>query len=221
MILSDMRDLLRKRLGNVTAGDASDTELDRLLNDAMREIMDKYPFHSSRSVTTFPTVIGSKRYTVPTDMASLLKVWNATSRMRVRKADMRFMSQTEDQDTTVTGKPLKYTRELDWIQFYPIPDAVYTISLFYKNTIADLVGDGAIPLIPEAWHKGIILLARYTFYDERQDAGKAGYALNAYKIWLSDKPSEIAEESIDKDEAVEVPTLSRHHRPCLDFDHRD
>lgn len=151
MQLSEMRDSLRRRIGNPTTTDVSDTRLDQKINDSMREIMDKYAFHMTRSIATFPTVAGTKRYDIPADCVAVLRVWNATDRQRIMKRDMRWLAETENQDTNTTGRPQYYVRARDWYQFYPIPDGVYTISVFYKNSVADLVVDADEPLIAPAY----------------------------------------------------------------------
>ena len=117
---------LRGKIGNPTTADVSDAFLHQCLNDAMRHIMDRYPFYASRNIQTFPTVAGTKRYALPSNLSTLLRVWNATQRHRIHKADMRIYANTEDQVSGVQGDPYHYHRlgttdsggtYSDWIQF--------------------------------------------------------------------------------------------------------
>ncbi len=208
MILSEMRDSLRRKIGQPTTTDVTDTELNALLNEANRHIADRYPFHMSRTLYEFPTVAGTKRYALPTDLTTLLMVGNRTNRNRIKRSGNRGQFRTETQDTTVTGAPQFYTRMRDWIQFYPIPDKVYAVSLFYKNSIADMVAGVDESELPITWHPGVVLYARYIFYDERQDYAKAQYAYSAWALWVGDKPNELQEEwQADPDMGIEMPSL--------------
>lgn len=236
MILSELRDDLRRKIGNPTTASVPDTTLNRFTNESLRHIMDRYPFYASRNIQSFPTVADTKRYALPSDCGTLMRVWNATNRHRIHRTDMRKYAATENQDTDITGDPYFYFRlgttdslgvYTDWIQFNPIPDAVYTIGLFYKTTVADLVNDSDTPPIPLTWHPGIVVYARYLFYDETQDWQRAQFSYASWNLWVQDKPVELQEELMfDYDGAAELPTLrgggfSETGRRSLDFDHED
>ena len=208
MNLSEMRTKLRRKIGNPTTTDVPNSELNDFLNDAQEYISDRYNFHMGRTLYAFNTVAGTKRYALPADAVAVIKVGNRTDRKWIRKLDNRDQFRAENQDTDVTGPPERYSRMRDWIQFWPIPDAVYSIGLFYKNAMASLVNDNDESPLPVTWHNGIVLYARYLFYDERQDYAKAQYGYAAWSLWASSKPSELEEEQIlDDDLGSELPAL--------------
>lgn len=210
MNLLELRNSLRRHVGNPTVTDIPDVNLDGLLNEANRFIMDTYPFHASRSLWVFDTVAGTKRYQLPADLSTLMLVGNRTRRYRIRKKDMQNQFRAENQIVTHTGPPVYYSRALDWIQFDPIPDAVYSIALMYKNTVADMVHDTDVSPIPLVWHPGIVRYARYLFYDEKQDFGRAQYAYASWTLWVGNKPSELQEELLhDSETGAELPFLRR------------
>ena len=104
--------------------------------------------------------------------------------------------------------PEQYCRFRDFIELVPPPDDVYTIFLYYTETITDLSQSDDVPVIPATWHVGIVFLARWYYYDDQGDVPKATYGLNAYKAWLSDRSTVFEEETVDIDSSVELPTYS-------------
>lgn len=210
MDLNTARLTLRTKVGSPTEDEVSNETLTRILNAAYREIGSKYPFHETRCIKSFDTVAGTPRYTVPTDIAVLWRVWDSTNNKKLIKRGVRFLA------TVPAGqendKPRSYVRAKDWIQLIPPPDAAYTINIYYLTEVQDLVADTDEFAIPLPWHDGIILRARHLYYDERGDIGKAIYCKNEWKDWLSDKPSEIDMEKDDLEDAgVIIPTLGGEH----------
>lgn len=210
MILQKMRDTLRTKIGNPSVADVSNDALNRICNAAYREIASKYPFNEVRCIKSFSCALGTARYTLPTDVAALFRVWDDTNKKKLSKRGPRFIA-TIRKDVP-QAKPRYYIRVKDWIQLHPVPDAAYTIMIFYLTEIADMVADGDEPVIPLPWHDGIVLKARHIYYDERGDIGKAIYCKNEWKDWVSDKPSEIDLEKDDlEDGGVIVESLGGEH----------
>lgn len=210
MNLLAMRTALRPKLGNPTVTEVPDATLTAFLNTAYTEITGKYPFNEVRCVKSFDTVAGTSRYDVPTDLAALFRIWDDTNKKKLGKKGVRFLA-TARKDVP-NGKSFYYVRTKNWFQLIPTPDAVYSMMIFYLQTVADLVADGDVPVIPGAWHHGIVLKARHLYYDEKGDIGKAIYAKNEWKDWVSDKPSEIDLEKDDlEDSGVIVESLGGEH----------
>lgn len=205
-----MRLTLRTKIGSPTIVDVPDSTLTRLCNAAYREIASKYPFNEVRCIKSFTTTADEPRYTVPDDLAALFRVWDDTNKKKLTKRGVRFLATIPK--NVPNGKPTSYVRAKDWIQLYPTPDDDYIIELFYLTDIADMVDDSDEPVLPLAWHDGIVLKARHLYYDERGDIGKAIYAKNEWKDWVSDKPSEIDMEKVDLEDAgVIISTLGGEH----------
>ncbi len=204
-----LRDGLRVAVGGPSETDVPDSELNRHINNAYRDIATKYMHHKSRKICTFPTVAAQADYGLPLDVGAVLRVWDETNSKRLpRKAD-RY--EAEWDGDSADAQPTVYARFRDFIRLYPVPDAIYTISLFYRENITDLSLDGDEPVINQPWHHSIRLLARWYYYDEQGDLAKAEYALTAYQRWLSDKPTELSEETRE-DMGVEIPHLKNFKR---------
>lgn len=214
MNLLTMRATVRTKIGSPTTTDVSNDTLTRICNAAYREIGSKYPFNETRCIKSFNTAAATPRYDLPTDIAALFRVWNDTEKLKLQKRGVRFLA-TARKDIP-DALPRYYVRVKDWIQLIPTPDAVYSIMIYYLTEIGDMVLDGDEPVLPLPWHDGIVLKARHMYYDERGDIGKAIYAKNEWKDWVSDKPSEIDLEKDDlEDSGVIVSQLGGEHNRTL------
>ena len=219
MNLQTARSTLRTKIGNPTLADVPDSQLNRIINAVYREIGSKYPFNETRCIKSFPTTSSTARYTVPSDLAVLMRVWDDTNKKKLVKRGVRYLASIPK--NVISAKPLSYVRTKDWIQLMPTPDAVYTIFIYYLTTIADLTLDADTFVLPLPWHDGIVLKARHTFYDERGDIGKAIYSKNEWKEWVADKPSEIDLEKDDLEDAgVIVSSLGGEYSVTRQIDPR-
>lgn len=221
MNLATMRLTLRSKIGSPTATDVPDSTLDRICNAAYREIGSKYPFNETRCVKSFNTAVGTNRFDVPQDLAVLYRLWDDSNKCKLKKKGVRFIASGRKNE--LPGKPKYYTRIRDYIQLTPTPDDIYTLMIYYLTDIGDMVADDDEPVLPLAWHDGMVLKARHIYYDERGDIGKAIYAKNEWKDWVADKPSEMDLEKDDLDDSgVVIPMLGgeRNHSVGLRGDYR-
>jgi hypothetical protein len=198
MTLQEMIGSLRSRIGNPLTSEVPDATLTGAVNRAYKEIGTKYPFNETRCITSFETIVDSPRYDVPPDSNLMYRLWDDTNKRKLRKRGVRYM--TGLPLNYPTGKPLAYVRVRDWMQLIPTPDAIYTIKVYYLLDLQALSDNADEPVLPFAWHDGIVLKARHIYYDDRGEIGKAIYAMNAWKEWLSDKPTEMDIEKDDMDD---------------------
>lgn len=224
MNLLILRDRLRRMIGNPTTADVGDGNLSEHINTAYREIVNKYRFHLGRKICTFDTIADVSRYGLPTDLASIIRVRNNTTEVRMEMLDSRRRYEEVNYTANIqTGEPVRYIRFRDWIELAPIPDGVYQIEIYYKLGIVDLSADIDEPVIPVSWHRGILLLSKYIYYDEEGDIPKATTAYARFNTWVQDQPTEVDEEKADLDSGVAIPTLGvwKNTDPRLDFNHSD
>lgn len=218
MQLSDMRTKLRKRIGNPSTTDVADTTLNEHLNTAYGEIANEFRFRKVRKLCTFDTVADQAEYGLPSDCLAVLRVRDTTNELRLEKLDDRRFAELTDTDET--GEPTGYVRFRDWITLVPTPDDAYTIQLHYKADVTDLSADADEPVLPSVWHRGIVMLAAFYYYDEEGDVPKAQSAYNVYELWASKKPVEVDEEKTDFDSGVTIPSLGTTPK-ALDFNESD
>jgi hypothetical protein len=217
MNLTNMRTLLREHIGNAPESEVDNNKLNTLLSLANTDISDRYRFHKARKICRFDTVAGQDNYDLPTAMTALLRAQDVTNFRKLTKVgDRQYSSRTSDSQ----GKPEKYVRYRGYIQLIPIPDGVYTIEIFYRYAAIDLTTEDQSPEIPSVWHYGIVLYAKYLYRSAQGDVPKRDAAMEEFKLWVSDKPTEIDEESVDIDSGVEIPTLT-DGSTRLDFDNSE
>jgi hypothetical protein len=231
-----MQARLLKRLGSPSdSGAPTADDLTYYLNVAYLDILDRFRFHKARQRCRFNTIAGTSRYSIPTEAKAIFRLMNVTRGYKLSKRGDRFLSSNSpatdltNLDETVIpnippsytwGPPTEYIRYRDYMELSPIPDSVYTMEVFYKYDVPELVDLVDAPAIARSWHHGIVLLATWYYYDEQKDQPKKQDALSTFMEWVSTKPNEIDEESVDIDTAAEVPTLSSSD-PRLDFSHAD
>jgi hypothetical protein len=174
-----------------------DVDLNAAINSAYLEIVGKFAFSETRAVSGVTTVVGTNEYPLPVGLVILRRVWDMTNSRKLSKRSTRFLASWKNTETN--NQPTDYIRLASSIMLFPIPDGIYTIML-EGVYVEKLVADSDVPVIPATWHDGILLRARWYYFDTRGDVGKAIYASNTYKDWLSDKPSEIDEEKVDLDD---------------------
>lgn len=223
MNLLQMRADLREAIGNVSVNDVPDTTLDRCINLAHRNIATVYPNLNSRAVVTTPTVVGTNVYAIPSDCFAIRAVWDATSNKKLTKRGERWGAERQWVTITSQGRPTDYVRYVGVIKVWPTPDGIYDLDVYYQQNIDALVADSDEPIVAEPWHDGVVLKARWYYYDRiRTDIPKAAAADTSWKMFLQEMPSSIDLENVDIDSGVVLPSLMRGGESGYyrrDFDH--
>jgi len=208
MNFSDLRAALRRSIKNPDENDAPEIDLGDYINEGYRDLAGRYQYHQTRKRCTFVTVAGQAKYSLPPDLASVLRLRDNTHGRKLRKAGDRLIA--DQRVPKFEFWPFFYVRYRHYVELVPTPNEDgYIIEVYYIAIPALLSLDTDVPVLPETWHRGIVLRARWHYFMDRGDSAQATEALNLFSVWVSDKPSEIEEESVDIDSAVEVPDMSQ------------
>lgn len=220
MNLTTLQTRLRERIGNPTTTDVPDATLTVRLNEAYQDILDRFRFRKNRKTdTSITTVASTGAYNLPNDVSIVLSVKDETNDVKLVKRDRDWVDAWDDD--TATGKPLSYFIDASQINLFPVPDDAYSIKVRYIYDVTDLSAGGDTPVLPTSWHHGIVLLARYKYWEVVDDAARMQTALAAWQSWISTKTVEFDEEKLqDYDQAIVVPTLQQP-TSRLDFDHSE
>jgi len=213
--LGTLRTKLRSAIGNPSTSQVTNASLDEVLNDAYLEICDEFRFRKFRLVHTFDTIASTDTYALSNSVSVLLRVWCETDdeRGRIARVDAREWADAGGSDSDITGRPTGYIRHEDSIQLVPMPDAVYAISYYAKVLPDELDDDADVPEIPPAWHPAMWKLARHLYWDLNGDAAKAQYAYNNYRLWISRKSDEWADElESEQEDGGPVPGMVVNNR---------
>lgn len=137
--------LLKSRI----ASDLKRTDLTAHIAYAIADAVDEYKgkhFHFNQARDTFDTVAGTEFYTtssIPTDIGQIDALTLTTGGNRYLMQRISFDRHEEMAvSTTATGQPSCWSWYAQQLRLYPIPDAVYTLTISYLQRIDLQADDG-------------------------------------------------------------------------------
>ena len=210
MIRSEIRDLIRKRLGETTSSFWSDTELNSWINDGCTDIA--FRTKCIRSNAYFTTLLDTAEYVLSTIVPNLLSInevyfktnnltWDklpATSRTELDILSPGWQS-------AASGVPYQYyyNREEDVFGLYVKPNSTNAIAngcrVYYTKAHIDLTTDGSAPQLPEYVQAAICDFVAAYGYEQRGWGDKANDAWAKYFQKLHDYQVERNRETEDED----------------------
>lgn len=220
MTVSEIFDKVRF-MGQYTSNDASDTQLFKLLNDAMSDelklVLTVREDYFLKSATAINLVAGTSDYTLATDILQLKQVQVAYDGTNYYVAYRKNLSEATDLinsniESTTSPKYITITQTASTeflIRLQPTPTANATSGLkyWYIQRPAVLSSTSSTPAIPTELHP---VLAQRMLQDLKQrDADSVGMRLaaqEAERLRETWKLS-IAERNIDRYDAFYQPTF--------------
>ena len=111
--------------------------------------------------TTSSTVDGQAYINVPDYTLRIRHVFDNTSKVKLDWMPVSwYVGQTDRSTAASEGAPQKWTRDGGRIWLWPTPDAVYSLEVWYRRTVADL-SSSQVTLIGAEWDPAILALAAY------------------------------------------------------------
>ncbi len=161
----EIRTLTRFWLNEATAGFFSDPDLNTLINIGNQKVNRKIAALDEDFFTvsqTFPTVANTKSYTLPVAFRGMVRLehYNAADASDIDKIDSLPFPRSEGSGAwpfSQPGKPRRYILRDDQIDLWPIPDAVYTLRMYFDNRQNDFSADADVPSSPLDFHELIAL----------------------------------------------------------------
>jgi hypothetical protein len=140
--LGAMKTQIARQLGNradQTAGIA------QAISEAVSEYQSRR-FRFNQASDTFQTVAGTEYYAtpdIPADIAEIDSIRISAGGLKTTVQPVAF-AWVEEISTNASsrGRPSKYAWRADQIRLYPIPDAVYTLTIEYVQQIGVPAADG-------------------------------------------------------------------------------
>lgn len=208
---------MREELRNITGMDAEDlpdSKADVYLNRSYWELLDKYHFREKDVTITFVTVVGQDRYAVPTPFEAVQKIIitdPVTNKLiPLRRITLDTYATDHDLNTTARAQPTEYIREADFIRLEPIPDKIYTITLKYWTTLADLMGVNAVPPIPQSYHEIILFGGAWRTFAGNNDWVRVNEVKKTVKSLLDSAVPVEAKEERDSSRAGLQPIVREY-----------
>ena len=192
MRLDEMRNYVRSVV-DIDSTDISDDTLNRMIGEGYDLVVyskKRWPFYEVE--TTFSTVASTKDYSLATVGASISVPHDGSSHtpgMReiasVRTDDhvVQYIGRDDGDvvnplDVTTTGEPLEWAFWGETLRFYPVPDAVYTVTVRgFRNAVAFGAGSSATatPDLPTPFHQTLATYALARAYQQQEDIQMANH----------------------------------------------
>lgn len=140
--------IMRTRIADEMANDGAITsnQIDNAIRSAIKH-HEREPYWFTQATTSFSTVAGQEFYesTPPETFANIVRIESMQrgaypSRELLRGLANAFVD--DMQDGSITGEPTHYSVYEAEIRLYPIPEAVYPITLRYTRKFQVLSADG-------------------------------------------------------------------------------
>ena len=179
LTLTEMRVLVRKGLGGLTASELSNADTDQLLNLALKDLQAEFPLKEKECIVEAAATAGSDSYNLPADIDAIqgVTVIDETSGSvdpkefkKLKRLSMDEMEVRRTRDfADVRALPEYYTRWEDVLIVSPIPDKAYTIRVVMLKNLALLL-EGSVDTVgwPDEWDEILVkfAIAKGHFFNE-------------------------------------------------------
>lgn len=203
MQLSELRNQVAYWLDDLNFTYFTQTQVNRWINQAQREVQ-KRLIHAGEQfytvVASTSTVVNQQDYILPTDFLKLNRLELILSGTVPNEVAVKLEGITMNQKDLLmdnnSSTPSGYFFKKNRLVLCPIPDAVYTMKLWYTYKVVDLVQDTDIPDVPEQFHEFITLLAaKDGFIKDSRDPSNLNAKIEMYEKWLLRDAEERAEDA--------------------------
>lgn len=182
--------------------DSSPDTLTGFINDAYYDICSRQPWPFLEALATVNTVANQVTLDVPADFdkAIRLVIDSEAARLEPARADdiySRFNGALTD-----TGLPVAYYFVGNEVRLYPIPDAAYTITLYYLKVPAALATNTDTPILPTKHHRAIVLGALVAAYRMEDDPGNADVFEAQFEKRLATMAEDVWKKQYDRPDHI-------------------
>jgi hypothetical protein len=210
MNLAQIRDLALAWLDDEQSGYYTTAQMNSFINMAAKETQ-KILIQSFENrfvnVIEASTVLNQERYVLPSDFLKINLLEVVSSGTGVNEVTYPLVQaplSQKDRSYSKTGLPLQYSFINEEIVLRPIPDAVYTLRMYYTFRITRLVNDGDVPEIPEEYHEYIALrAAKFGFIKDGRETGALDVELSRLQ---EDMKRDAENRNVDRARGVIMTT---------------
>ena len=138
---------MRTRIADELAndGDITSAQINYAIQDTIKQY-ERRPWWFNQKTATFSTVDGQEYYSSSdlSDIPDIVQIIAATvtNNLKGPLKPVDYLTIDDEQDGSVEGEPRVFAYFKENIRLYPIPDAVYTITLSYIYRLTALSADG-------------------------------------------------------------------------------
>lgn len=125
--------------------------------------------------STKATVANTAYITTPADCIHLYTIWDSTNDKKLSYISWgEYVRRTGRATPASYGDPTKWTRYGGRIYFYPTPDAVNALTLYYRKRPAEMSADDDVTLLDAMWDEpiqglvNIQAMMRFKMYEQAE-----------------------------------------------------
>lgn len=182
-----------------------DTSVERItgfLNDTYWDIASRAPWPFLEKSTTVNTVVGDAELAVPADFDKALRMVIDSLGQRLEPARMDDVTSRFNGNLSMRGLPFLYYFIGDSVQVYPVPDAVYTVTLRYLAVPAELSNNADTPILPKKHHRAIVLGALVDAYRMEDDSEQAAIFEGQFEKRLQTMAEDVWKKQYDRPDRI-------------------
>ena len=172
----EIRTRVRSEISEPTPGFVSNTEVDDWTNEANTDLLDAAGIQTT-TAQSISTVDGTESYDLASDFGLVEQVELVDASDSTEFTILRPLS-VQERDASGKAEPHGYYVVGTKLFMVPIPDAVYTLRIWYTRNGVTLALDADVPIIPLRYHH------LYVKYDVAQAKRKSDDP--AYVTYLQD-----------------------------------
>lgn len=166
MTLTQLRTLYWDYLDDPSGGYFTQSVANLRLNLAAKELQ-KNLVNANKNYyaqcVTASTVADQARYALPSDFLQIIKLAYVLSgsgdTAKTQPLEFRTPNSADWLDCPISGDPIFYGFQKNYIILKPVPTRILTLHLDYSHIIVDMSADGDEPDAPEQFHEFIPVLA--------------------------------------------------------------
>jgi hypothetical protein len=170
------------------------------VNRSYQRLQDTIEFPESHVAATISLAIATSSYALPTDFFSIIDARHMVTERRLAQVSIPRYDRLS---LTQTGAPTTYAlRARSTILLWPVPDASDQIQLNYRRTLASLIADGDVHVLPVAWEEAIIFGATAYGFEYLNETVRAQAARSSMRAAISQLTDRLAHDLSDRDEPI-------------------
>jgi len=177
LALSDLRAEVRRRTGVDMPTLWADVDIDRAIQQANLDLMSQEDWTFLRLATTVATVAATPTVAIsalatPVNEVYGVAIVTGDNRGDLRQVTLRSKDSRHEDAVPDAGFPQEYSLSDDrtGLVLYPTPDAVYTLQVRGRKTVADISGlDTNVPVFDAEFHLILALMASVDVLEQEGD----------------------------------------------------
>lgn len=182
-----------------------DTSVERItgfLNDSYYDIASRQPWPFLEKSTTVNTTVGNDTLAVPADFDKALRLVIDAQGQILDPARLDDVTSRFAGNLNFTGLPFLYYFIGDTVKLYPIPDAVYTVTVRYLAVPAELVNNTDSPILPKKHHRAVVLGALVDAYRMEDDNENASIFEGQFEKRLQTMAEDVWKKQYDRPDRI-------------------